>query len=315
MCILNTTRGPLQMAYPITKPIQTIGINDLYEHNELHLDSSARDSGTNDEPAFTISPPLQNVLAIKVVSVQIPFSYYVFNSTNNTFSLNIESTQQLVTIPPGNYTSSQLAAALQEALNLAYPAGQFTITFLPTTQQLLFRATKPFWFEFLLDDDKPYNTAQAMLGFDTSTASSITVSTGTLYELKAPGVCLVTGPNYLVLTGSPATRIARSMRLNGSTSAHPTPLAIIPVNANPWDIIEYTDATPGYAIDMADGLLQHIQLGLVYGGTNVPVTLNGAPWKVFLQILTERETSVSHYGLVGAGDYALNRSSKRVRMN
>lgn len=107
------------------------GLNDSLEYLEFEFDSYDSDQSVDGAynplnwPLFYLGRPLTNVAAIKILEVQIPFSYYVINAVNNTFVVyltwgNYESTNYYtVTIPVGNYTSSSFSAAIATALNTA----------------------------------------------------------------------------------------------------------------------------------------------------------------------------------------------------
>jgi hypothetical protein len=55
--------------------VQTQGVNDLWEYHELHLDSAARDGGSNCTPSFTLPSPLHRVVGYRVLSVVVPYRY------------------------------------------------------------------------------------------------------------------------------------------------------------------------------------------------------------------------------------------------
>lgn len=112
--------------------LQTAGVNDIWHYNELHLDSSARDGGTNDEPTFVLPDPLHDVMGVKVLSAHIPFSYYLVHDDNNSFLFTFWSDQaatghRLQTVPlslsPGSYsTPDDCAQSLADDINAAWIA-------------------------------------------------------------------------------------------------------------------------------------------------------------------------------------------------
>ena len=123
------------------------GLNDSLKYYEFELDSLDNSGGYSagssplDWPIFLIGgkSPLYNIAAIKIIEVQIPFTWYVINSGNNTFTMTEitgGTSSALVTLPVGNYTSTQLATNLAAALNLASPnAITYTVVFVPATQK------------------------------------------------------------------------------------------------------------------------------------------------------------------------------------
>ena len=95
------------------------------EYVEIYIDSRDGITTTNsslvtDWPTIRFETPLSNIEKMKVLEAEIPFSYYVVNASNNTFSLEeptIGTTQ--VTLPVGNYTSTNMSSTLSSALTLA----------------------------------------------------------------------------------------------------------------------------------------------------------------------------------------------------
>lgn len=302
------------MSYPISHPVQTTGINDIYEYNEIHLDSNSRDTGTNDAPVFTLRPGFQGVLGIKVVSAQIPFSYYVFNDNNNTFlltdNLALGPTTSTVSLLQGNYTATTLATQLSQALTAASGTATYTVVYSSIAGKFLISSSvaEAFSLTFGGVGDLGHDNPRLWLGFPGGSTSADAAG-----QLMSPNVVSVTGPNYLILTGSPAGRISKNMRVNGSSSIEPAILAKIPVSVNPWGVVHYVDPTEAHAFDMSEGLLQQISLGLQFGDSRHPVHLNGAPWSITLQVLTERSTSVSQFTAPEGGS-VLRVPSKRVRI-
>ena len=124
------------------------GLNDSLKYYEFELDSLDNSGGyssgasATDWPIFLIGgkSPLYNIAAIKIIEVQIPFSWYVINSGNNTFTMTENGVSTaIVTLPIGNYTSVQLGASLAAALTLASPlAATYTVLFVPATQKYTF---------------------------------------------------------------------------------------------------------------------------------------------------------------------------------
>lgn len=112
----------------------------------VNLDSQFRQYTSNFESSATdytldLSDPLTNALSMRLYSYQIPFSWYVIDITlgNTCFWITqtitdtvtfITTTYNIpITIPPGNYTASQLVDAIIKSLGLM----TFTFTQIPVT--------------------------------------------------------------------------------------------------------------------------------------------------------------------------------------
>lgn len=292
-------------------PIQTSGVNDIYEYNEIHLDSAARDQGTNDEPIFNLAPAFSQVMGIKLVSAQIPFTYYVFNTGNGTFAYlpaGDPAQAKTVTLPPGNYTVASIAAPLTAALQSA-TGDTFTCTYSGATGRFTLRSNSGavFALQFGSADDDGSTNPRIWLGFaagiNPSDASGV---------LVAPHAANITGPNYLLVTSSFAGRISRCIRVNGGSTAEVPALAKIPVTVNPYGLITYNDPNGSYAFDMSMAQVQQVKIGLVYGHTMQKVQMNGAPWSLVLQVLTQRDTSAARR-VIDSGE-GVNSGQKRLRV-
>ena len=98
------------------------GLSDSLEYNEFELDSFDCNQSKNenfyttDWPNFFLGKPLNNVAALKITEVSIPFTFYLINATNNTFQFTefdgTTTHTQTITIPIGNYSSTSIATEL-----------------------------------------------------------------------------------------------------------------------------------------------------------------------------------------------------------
>jgi hypothetical protein len=112
----------------------------------VNLDSQFRQYTSNFESSATdytldLSDPLTNALSMRLYSYQIPFSWYVIDVSlgNTCFWITqtitdpvtfITTTYNIpITIPPGNYTASQLVDAITKSLGFM----TFTFTQIPVT--------------------------------------------------------------------------------------------------------------------------------------------------------------------------------------
>lgn len=213
---------------------------------------------------------------MKILEAEIPFSFYVVNSSNNTFTL-LEPASATVTIPVGNYTSLTLPTALGSALTSASPGGRtYTVTYSSTTLKLTITASAG-TFTLVVNTD-----LQLFLGLDATSASSGTT-------LVAPDVAQITGPNYLYLNsdtlGSLFSTYLPSTAPNFPVSKGPQ-LARIPINNNPGDVLYYVDPAPEKWFDTQNlNQLQIFDLYCTLGNTNRRVQFNGQPFSVKLGLL------------------------------
>jgi len=174
------------------------GLSSDYKYYEFELDSldsivSADSTQTRlNWPIFNIVTPITRIAAFKVLEVQIPFSWYTINTTNQNFTVtttNPVQTAVTVTIPVGNYTSATLITALTTAL----AAATVTVTFSSLTGKFTFApAAGTISFTFGTATDNGSTNPRFILGFDGGAASASA-------SLVAPNIAAITGPNYLYI--------------------------------------------------------------------------------------------------------------------
>lgn len=272
------------------EPVQTPGVNDVYEYNEVHLASSQRDAGDNDHPVWNLHPDLHNVLGVKVLAAQIPHSYFTVVDSgparNNFLRYEAGGLQYPpLEIAPGQYDANGLADAIRTA-----SGGKVSFTFASTL------GTYGFMYV-------PANTPGVLhfeeghlcdiLGWPRQ-AVPFAATPANTYALRAPGVAQLSGPNCLYLVSNAISgRISRNVRCNGNSTPNPPLVASIPVDVNFGQVICYRDPNPAPCFDMGMDQLTTLDLQLLDCYTLLPVQLNGAPWTVVLQVLTQRDTSVA----------------------
>lgn len=118
------------------------GLNDDYEYHEMCIDSADSTNAFSTTysrlnwPKITLGKPLDNVVAIKVLQVIVPKTYYVFNSSNNTFGFYRYQTSGvgwqvngIPSITPGNYTIAEMLLEIDTRLEACFTG--WTITSLP----------------------------------------------------------------------------------------------------------------------------------------------------------------------------------------
>jgi len=99
----------------------------------LLVQSDARNTAIYPTAAsYVIALPFsyRNVRRVKLVSAEIPRSFYAFRlaATNTSVSVTVSGVTKTVTIPDGSYDPPTMAAALQTALAAAFPSAAFVAT-------------------------------------------------------------------------------------------------------------------------------------------------------------------------------------------
>jgi hypothetical protein len=113
--------------------------NDVVNSNDLrkrilNIDSRFRSDMSTPSTNFTFkfTHPYKNLIRLRIASVEIPNMIYTFTTWNNSFTIRTHDITGiprivLLTIEPGNYTSSELIGTLQNLLDtkLRNPYGIF----------------------------------------------------------------------------------------------------------------------------------------------------------------------------------------------
>ena len=297
------------------------GLNKNYKYYEIQLDSKdsveATDAGflSTDWPLFKIVTPIPNIAAIKILEVQIPFSWYVINQYNNTFIKTVNSVSSTVTIPVGNYSASSLASMLQTVLAGNFVVTASTQTSTPNTGKFSFAASPDnFSFTFGASNDSGQNNPRLVLGFPGGTTS-----TGT--TLIAPFAYQVSGPDYLYLNsrtfGTTLTSVLPGGAVNlGSGSIGPQ-ITKIPISVQPGGVLFWQDPVPLMWMNFENlPLLSQFDLYITTGNNDVGVvtSLNGLGFSVKLGLLQWNKQNVETQGPSGVfPGSTIVQGQKRVR--
>jgi len=285
------------------------GLSESLRYFEFELDS-LDNSGSYvggvsalDWPIFYIGgkTPLENVAAIKIVEVQIPFTWYTVNTNNNTFLFNDSFRSNfIITIPVGNYTGSSLAtlvaALITTASNNAGSTFTYNGTINATTGKITFTdgttSTVNSWnMTFGVPLDNGSTSPRLLLGFNAGVVLSTVSGTGP-NTIAAPNVALVTGPNYVYINSAKVGQLCNLYLPKGATSlgngnAGPQ-MAKVPVNCQPGGVIFWQDPDNTKYFDLESlPQLSELDFYLTLGNTgNAPLQLNGGNFSMKIAILT-----------------------------
>jgi len=259
--------------------------------------------------------PLQNIAAVKILEAQIPFSYYVFSSKNNTFILAENGeTQASITIPVGNYTISELEtvlAGLLTAASVGRNGSTYTVSYSSVTQKMTIwnnRLTTD-GFSVIMgtagDTDGDQNSPAQALGFPVGTTltsgfSSVLVGANRGDFIVSPFAIMLTGANYLYIN---SRRLGPLIDLYlpkgainlGNGNAGPQ-IAKIPVDRQPGDVMFWQDPDTEKWFDLENlPNLTEVDFYITLGNTNHVLDFNGQPFSLKLgvieNLLTKTELS------------------------
>ena len=209
---------------------------------------------------------------ITLQSAQIPYSFYVINSTNNQFRYRLGiGITYTSTIPVGNYNGNSLITALKQALTAN--SITLTITLSSINGQITFTHAS-LNFTFL----NVANSILPNLGFDDATnytSSSLT--------LTAPRPLNLLGIKVLQVRSSVLNMLNYSSVSGGIT----TLLGTIPVNATPFGMIEYTDKGQN-KVSFTNTNLDEIDVEILDGETGNFINFNNQDWTMTFCIYLTR---------------------------
>jgi hypothetical protein len=311
------------------------GLNQDFRYYEFFFDSldcqSSAEQGfaPQDWPLYQMATPVSNLAALKILEVQIPFSFYIFNSDNNRFLLTESNgvTNVNVFIPVGNYSAATLASALKLALDTSSGVFTYTVTFagqasVPNTGKFTISSnqggTNTFSLTFGTAGDGGVTNPRLFIGFNAGVNTS-----STSQVLTAPNAALVSGPNYLYLNSKQIGPIMTCLLPRGAVNlgngtAGPQ-MCKIPINVQPGGIIYWQDPDPLKWFSLENlNLLSQLDLYITIGNNDTPrcTALNGLSFSVKLGILQNNSSYDSQQGPSGGfpGSTVMNAPRKRVRM-
>jgi hypothetical protein len=274
-----------------------MSFND-YEYVEIEFDSydtntSFDNNYTSDNwPLFRLGRPLSDICAMKVISAEIPFSYYVINTQNQNFSIKLVGGSTFtIAIPIGNYSGNSLVTILNANVN--WPSF-LVASYSSTTNKISIQNTSAvFTYYFIFGTsslDNGSTNPRFAMGFAAGNSDDILPLT----TFVAPFVVQISGPNYLYLN---STLYGQSFNLflpegANSNGLNGYQLCKIPVNTNAGGVIFYNDTTDYTWFEMEDiNTFNQIDFFVTVGNVlgNIPTDFNGGNISLKMGLLIKRE--------------------------
>lgn len=299
---------------------------------DILFDSSNYKTGSKDYPVFNLShKQLDNIVGLQLLYTSIPFSYYVIDITNNTFTLvDINGTWPIV-IVPGTYNASNLATELSQSLVVAgvtLPTHYVFYVDSSTAQLVIYNNTISFVISF------PLKTAVNNLGFTSGLSSTnglladntetyVNSGSATNY-IVSQGPVSLTGSNQIYLH-SPELSSMLNSKVYNDTQAGDI-LFVIPANASYLGIHEFQPTRNLYLRCNPTSLSNmsfYLTIGnqTLYessnGGTQNFLSLQGLPFQVGIRFYKKQQNVIggSYDGETNEVRRAVDTSGrKRMRM-
>jgi hypothetical protein len=235
----------------------------------LYLDSAHRTSGTLENPTFNLKKPIRSrqlgtPLKMSIVAIEIPFSFYIVNSSNDTFVYNDGVGDQTITFAHQNYSATELATAIQTAMTAA-STGSFTAVYNRQTNK--FTITYDAGAFTMLCSDATF-TAKKLMGFSTADVASVADA---ITSVNGVGL---SGPNYMLIRSRALQSSNSYDAQNGASQA----IARLPLVESAYSIIRFTDTSQIFLNDLSTVQVSEIDLELFDPESNATVDLNGLDW-------------------------------------
>lgn len=163
------------------------------------IDSRDRDPRRHPSPTeyvVTLPATLYNISCARLLSAEVPTSFYVFSAARGNTSLTVvlNGTSHTITIPDGNYGFSTLTAAVETALTTAFGT-PFVVTISPTTLQCTIAATGTVG----VDTRALSSTAATQWGLAYYLGFNRDVLLDDVDRVTSPRVCNTSPESYLLL--------------------------------------------------------------------------------------------------------------------
>jgi hypothetical protein len=299
-------------------------ISEDYDYFEVSLDSEDfSDTNTGgftpqNWPLFEIggARTLVNVVAMKIISAEIPFSYYVVNSSNNTFVLTEDVTGVApdIVITPGNYTSSQMITEIDAKLSAASVSETYTTTYSSSTNKFTITMTTVANATFTLTFGVAGGTTNTDLHWFLGFTSGVNSSAGLV--LVSPNTINLSGPNYLYVNSQKWGQLTNNLLPQGAENLgggnRGPQIAKVPINVGPNEVIFYDDPAPQYWFNVGFiDALQKIDFYLTLGNFKDVIDLNGLSFCLKFGVL-KKKASVD---TTSQGGVQNGRAIKRTRPN
>lgn len=233
------------------------------------------DSGSTFDPSRpSFNLKAQFVDRFKILTVQIPNSFYPVSSHNNQIAFKEGADTKFVRIPAGFYNTVSAPEAIEVALN-SVSDNNYVVTYSDTSRGLTISGDAPFQ---ILDATKG-TTAFNVIGTRKVGDSPV----GTQVSL---GVANFSGTTSVILTSSQLT----SQDNMYAGNEHINVLAMIPLNAPNGAMVTWTN--PSSFVNFGTNL-PWVEYRLLDSATLLPIDLNGQSFQIQLAILTDSDDVVS----------------------
>jgi hypothetical protein len=238
-------------------------------------------------PKFYWTYKSPQIVAMKIISAEIPHVWDVINTINRTLIYTVGGVPNTITLATGTFTGAQIATALQVAIS-AITAG-FTVTYDSTLLRFTFTqvvSASPWTISF-----PTTNSLYAIVGF---LAGSSQGGSGAGSAVTSSIIAQVAGPHYLYLNSralGPTINFNLTDDASGSNGG--PQIARIPIIGARNSVVFYTNPNAQDFFDCFTETINQFDLYLTlgYDQQQLPLDMKGASWSVKIGFLARRQAS------------------------
>lgn len=322
-------------------------VDAAIDYSEIYVDTSDTiiNSGTLNHGLFTISNTTNDVIGLNILECEIPYSWYVTNSSSNTLIIT-EAGGRVLTgvVTPGNYTANYLASVLSAIFNAATQSSTGVHTGIPvflsgvqvgtyTTNASAATASTNYVFGFSVPSQNMYvyqngaannftvnnstSTLNVSLGWGVVDSGSITGFTGgstptaSAQVFIGGGVVNLGGPNYLYLRSNLGASLYNSIKGtlgNAPGGGNTNVIAKIPVTVDSGSVLFYVNPNTTYYFSLNGVTINQLEFYLTLGTNSAELNFNGQSFALKLGLLKK----TANVGVMSADQD--NRIFKRMYM-
>ena len=203
-------------------------------------------------------------IELSLVNAQIPISWYIINYSNNMFKIKLgNNTEQIITIPVGNYNANSLITNLKLLIN----DSNFIITISKITGKITFTYNNSFIIYTNID-----NSIGIILGFELNNVYNSTNSLTCPYPLN------LLGYKRLEIY----TQDIQTLNYSSANNSMSTLLSIIPIDQPPWGLITFNNYTDTKNI-IKNKTIDKIEL-IIRAEDKTLINFNNIDWTLKLKI-------------------------------
>ena len=260
-----------------------------YHYQEIVLDSGDYKHGDKNVPHFQFDQDIDNSEFFQVHRVSVPTTYYVFDETSNSFTLDGTTTgNHLITWPPGNYTAEEWVNLMTVVLG----DHGIDVEYSSITNKLTFFSIAVFGFNIQFKNSTPSSNGYAELGFAHNVLYE-SVNYIVTHRIEAPFAAQFSGPNFMYLRSNMASVFNNEDLFFSNTTVTSTGgdiLAMVPIDQNRNSVVFYVDQS-NHMIPWRSRTNKRINMYFTLGRRTKPLDFNGHSFQVRLQGYMEKETS------------------------